>query len=101
MTTQRTLFPLTYTLHPRDPNIDVQDVPRVAGQNAALLARLQRGPATNDELIRISRKYTSRISDLRAAGYTIVCERLNGGLTEYTLTTRTAARTPDPIRHMT
>ncbi|NLX57310.1 MAG: hypothetical protein GXY58_19545 [Planctomycetaceae bacterium] len=46
--------------------------PRLTGQNAAILERLKRGPATNRELAAISLKYTSRISDLRAAGYDVV-----------------------------
>jgi hypothetical protein len=50
-----------------------------------ILARLRRGPATNDELARIARKYTSRVSDARALGHLIVCRRLAGGLTEYRL----------------
>ena len=33
--------------------------------------RLQQGPATNVELAALALKYTSRLSDLRAAGYTI------------------------------
>lgn len=72
-------------LVPRDPNVAARDITRLTGQNAAILRRLRQGPATNDELIRISRKYTSRISDLRAAGFVIVCERQGGGLTTYTL----------------
>lgn len=49
---------------------------RVSGQSLAILRRLQQGPATNRELAGISLKYTSRISDLREAGYDVrVIER--------------------------
>jgi len=70
---------------PTDSHIVAADVPRLTGQNAAILARLQRGPATNRELAEISLKYTSRTSDLRAAGYRIACVRGPGGLSVYTL----------------
>jgi hypothetical protein len=73
-------------LAPRDPNADPRDVPRLTGQNAAILARLRRGPATSGELAALSLKYTGRISDLRAAGYTIDAKRLAGGGSRYTLT---------------
>ena len=62
-----------------------QDRPRLTGQNGAILERLRSGPATNQELAGISLKYTSRVSDLRKAGYTVACERQTGGLTRYTL----------------
>lgn len=58
-------------LAPTDPNVRPADVPRLTGQNAAVLDRLKRGPATAAELAALSLKYTSRISDLRAAGYKI------------------------------
>ena len=45
---------------------------RLTGQNAAILARLEQGAATNHELAALSLKYTSRLSDLRAAGYRVV-----------------------------
>lgn len=70
---------------PTYPNIDLQDSTRLTGQNAAILAELRRGPTTNTALAELSLKYTSRISDLRAAGFTIECSRLQGGLTIYTL----------------
>lgn len=57
---------------PRDPNVtEVPDKRRLSGQNAAILARLRQGPATNAELAAISLKYTSRNSDLRRAGYPV------------------------------
>jgi hypothetical protein len=62
------------------------EVNRLASQNEQILARLKRGPATNVELAGISLKYTSRISDLREAGYAIPPpERVKGGVTIYRL----------------
>ena len=68
-----------------DPNALESDRPRLAGQNAAILERLREGPATNEELARLSLKYTSRLSDLRKAGYEIECKRGKGGLNTYEL----------------
>jgi hypothetical protein len=57
---------------PRDPNVaGIAEKRRLSGQNAAILARLRQGPATNAELAAISLKYTSRNSDLRRAGYPV------------------------------
>jgi hypothetical protein len=58
---------------------------RLSTQNATILARLQRGPCTNRELAGLSLKYTSRISDLRAAGHVITVKRHPRGLTIYSL----------------
>ena len=68
-----------------DPNVIESDIPRLRGQNARVLKRLRLGPATNAELSTISLKYTSRVSDLRAMGFEIVCERGRGGLNSYSL----------------
>lgn len=70
---------------PRDPNVDGLDVPRLTGQNAAILARLKAGPATNAELAAISLKYTSRVSDIRAAGFVVRSTRIDGGTWRYWL----------------
>lgn len=70
---------------PSDPNIDPRDVKRVSGQNYQILQMLMSGPKTNQQLAQVSLKYTSRISDLRAAGYSISCERGSHGVTLYTL----------------
>lgn len=46
-----------------------------------MLNLLRQRDVTNDELSVIARKYTSRVSDLRKAGYTIVnygLDRLTG-----------------------
>jgi hypothetical protein len=61
------------------------DRPRLSGQNAVILARLRQGTTSNVELADISLKYTSRLSDLRAAGYDIVCHRGEKGLNFYEL----------------
>tara|TARA_Y100000310_G_scaffold316852_2_gene369061 strand:+ start:2515 stop:2820 length:306 start_codon:yes stop_codon:yes gene_type:complete len=76
---------MSRALHATDRNVEEADHPRLRGQNAMILARLQRGPATNAELSTISLKYTSRISDLRAAGFEVTCERVKGGTTLYRL----------------
>ena len=68
-----------------DPNVRDEDRTRLRGQNAAILARLRYGPATNAQLAGLSLKYTARISDLRAAGYTVVCDRQPGGVCIYRL----------------
>ena len=73
------------SLRPRDPHVIPSDVRRLTGQNAAILARLRCGPATNVELAGIALKYTSRVSDLRKAGYRVECERGVGGVTVYQL----------------
>jgi hypothetical protein len=70
---------------PSDPHVATGDTKRLTGQNASILAVLQAGSATNVMLARISLKYTSRISDLRAAGYRIKCERCGDGVNLYTL----------------
>ena len=62
------------------------DRKRLRGQCAAILARLEAGPATCDELQAIARNYTARISNLRDAGYDVPPpEDLGGGLTLYRL----------------
>ncbi len=86
---QRTMFVewihSELTTPPTDHHVTSADTPRLTGQNASILERLKRGPATNRELAGISLKYTSRVSDLRAAGYRIQCEHGPGGLNTYTL----------------
>ena len=72
------------TFEPTDPHVEPRDASRLRGQNARVLARLRRGPASNAELAAISLKYTSRISDLRKAGFRILCKR-GDGLNVYVL----------------
>lgn len=82
---QPSLFDNPRTLRAADPNIDAADEPRLSAQCQTILARLQSGPATNTELAAIALKYTSRISDLRKAGYSVTNKRQSGGVTVYTL----------------
>lgn len=70
---------------PTDPNVSEEDVPRLTGQNLAILNRLREGPATNVELAEIALKYSGRISDVRAAGYRIKGEKREGGVWVYSL----------------
>lgn len=69
---QLSLFDAPRKIAPRDTHVEKVERPRLTGQNQAVLERLQQGPATNFELNQIAIKYTSRISDLRAAGYNVV-----------------------------
>jgi hypothetical protein len=82
---QPTLFPIAPSLAPRDPHAHPADRPRLTGQNAEILSILRRGPASNRMLASVSLKYTSRVSDLRAAGFKVRCERCADGLTVYSL----------------
>ena len=63
------------TIPPRDPSVPAAAAPRLSAQSLAILERLRRGRATNAELAGIALKYTSRTSDLRAAGYDVRCVR--------------------------
>lgn len=74
---------LNFDVRPCDPSTSPSDVPRLTGQNKRILERLREGPATNVELCEIALKYTSRISDLRKAGYRITNTREAGGVTRY------------------
>ena len=67
----RKVGPTGAPIVPCHPSVPAEESPRLSSQNAAILARLQRGPATNTELAAIALKYTSRISDLRDAGYDV------------------------------
>lgn len=44
---------------------------RLTGQNLAILDALKRGPMRNTDLALIALKYTSRLSDIRKAGYEV------------------------------
>ena len=72
MAEQLSLFDAPRKIVPRDTHVEKEERPRLTGQNQEILERLQQGPATNFELNKIAMKYTSRISDLRAAGYNVV-----------------------------
>jgi hypothetical protein len=54
----------THCLHP-------QEIVRLSTQNLSVLVRLQQGPVSNRELVGFALKYTSRLSDLRKAGWDI------------------------------
>lgn len=60
---------------------------RLSRQCQAILAVLQRGRVTNHELAQLSLKYTSRLSDLRAAGHDVrvVTQDRRTGVTVYEL----------------
>ena len=66
----------------------LEDSPRLDSQCDRMLARLQKGAATNIELAGISLKYTSRITDLRQLGHTIACEKKPNGVSVYRLVPR-------------
>lgn len=74
-------------IHPRDSHVtEPSEIRRLTGQNARILARLKQGPATARELAALSLKYTSRISDLRDAGYNIPAPaKAPNGLSTYYL----------------
>jgi hypothetical protein len=76
----------TASVPPVDSHVlEPGEIRRLAGQNLRILERLQRGAATNKGLSRLSLKYTSRVSDLRKAGYVITAYQCHGGLTIYRL----------------
>lgn len=56
---------------PRDPHVPEVEKKRLTGQNAAILARLKTGLVSNTELATMALKYTSRLSDIRAAGHRV------------------------------
>lgn len=63
----------------------LEDRSRFNRQCEAVLARLQRGAATNMDLADICPGYRQRVSDLRKAGYVIECRKRHGGLSVYSL----------------
>ncbi len=63
---------MAFDVLPHDTHVNQQaEVRRLTGQNATILAWLKHGPVTARELAAISLNYRARISDLRAAGYSI------------------------------
>jgi hypothetical protein len=85
MTQSRFLFAQDVVL-PSDTHVtEPAEIRRLSSQNARILARLQKGPATSYELSQIALKYTSRLSDLKKAGYPITCTRHAGGGATYTI----------------
>lgn len=63
------------------------DSPRLNAQCQAILERLRKGRASNQELSSMALNYTARISELRNAGYLIPCVDRNRetGLSWYEL----------------
>ena len=61
--------------------------PRPMTQKERILARLQRGPATNRDLNDIAFRYSARIAELRNEGHNITWRAVKGcpGLTLYRL----------------
>lgn len=75
--TQAALFDETAPAQPPihvNASVHLAEAPRLSKQCAAILERFRAngGVATNRELSEIALKYTSRLSDLRAAGYKVV-----------------------------
>ncbi len=58
---------------PRDPNVPEAAKPRLSRQSVEILKRLLEGPATNQDLTKVSHRFGARIYDLRKAGYAIEC----------------------------
>lgn len=85
-TTETKSKPVRPKLTPRDRKVSTSEAPRLVGQNLQILELLKQGPVTNTELVKIALKYTSRLSDLRAAGYVIECIReKSSGISIYRL----------------
>ena len=72
---------------PYDPPVHKDAKPRLSRQCKMIVNRLKAGSAYNGELAKISRKYTSRISDIRKEGIPIkaTCIDRKTGLWEYGL----------------
>lgn len=85
MPEQLSLFDAPRQIVPRDTHVAKEERPRLTGQNAEILRLLSLGPQMAKTLAGVSLKYTSRVSDLRAAGHKITCERMPSGHTVYTL----------------
>lgn len=67
--------------------MQAEETIRLSRQCQKILAELRRGPMSNRDLAHIALKYTSRISDLRQAGFQIECVEHDHltGLTLYEL----------------
>jgi hypothetical protein len=62
-----------------------QEIRRRLGHGKAVLARLEQGPATSDELNALCFRYGARIFELRKRGYDIRTEQIGVGIYRYTL----------------
>jgi hypothetical protein len=63
----------------------VRELRRRGSNKQRVLARLQQGPATNEELNDICFRYGGRIFELKRAGYVIDKTHVEGGLWRYEL----------------
>lgn len=68
-------------------DVPAEDRPRLSRQCEAILNRLRSGRASNDELSKMARKYTGRVSEIREAGHDVRCLEQNHqtGVTWYAL----------------
>ena len=89
MTSLPSLFdpPITRMTDPESSHIAATKLiksGRRVSQKQKILERLQQGPATNTELVKIAINYRARVSDLRLDGYDIICKQnSDNGVTEY------------------
>jgi hypothetical protein len=67
--------------------VTAEERPRLSRQCQEILAVLRRGRMTNTQMAAIAKKYTSRVSDLRAAGHDVklVDEDRKTGYAQYAL----------------
>ena len=63
------------------------EVRRLSAESAKVLARLEQGPVTRRELNGLTINPTARISDLRQAGYQVICDEQPSGASVYRLGT--------------
>ena len=69
-----------------DKRVEPADKPRLRGNSQAILTLLQRGPATNIQLMQVGGvRYGARIHDIKKAGYKIQSRRLEEGIWVYEL----------------
>ena len=54
-----------------NPTVPDAAKPRLGRQQQAILDRLRKGPATNNDLCQIAQRFSARIEELRKAGYDI------------------------------
>ena len=69
-----------------DHHAQPEDKPRLSKNSAAVLARLEQGPATNAQLMQVGgMRFGARIHDLKKHGYKISSEHLSDGIWVYEL----------------
>ena len=100
--TQSALFDETMPALPPlrvNATVHLAEAPRLSKQCGLILERLRaNGTATNRELSLLSLKYTSRISEIRQAGYDVrvISRDHETGLNTYALVLPAAASSPTP-----